>query len=203
MKEKYENMDRKRKQLMLLEYPYKSDRQLWDSTMGAGGIDSNKFFNSPQEIEEFKELAAQDDISLMKRRDFVVGEKRTTNSGTISILDDVMSPFNDETYRNALEMADQDLDLERAIKELYIIQSKRLALGVQYEIDVGLGNNPETEACRQGLESILKTANDIINGKKIDIYAEHHHSLADAIMDMDISGDYIDVEGDIDEYDYS
>ena len=49
----YETMDRKRKQLMLLEYPYKSDRQLWDSTMNAGGIDSNKVFNSLQDIEEF------------------------------------------------------------------------------------------------------------------------------------------------------
>ncbi len=200
----YETMDRKRKQLMLLEYPYKSDRQLWDSTMNAGGIDSNKVFNSLQDIEEFKEQAAQDDISLTKRRDFVVGEERTANSQTISILDSTMAAFGDEAYRNAMEMSEKEFSPERAIKELYIIQAQRLLMGVQYEQDVGLGNNPETEACRQGLESIIKTANDIINGKKIDIHAEHYHSLANAIMDMEIEDDdLIDVEGGIDEYDYS
>ena len=200
----YETMDRKRKQLMLLEYPYKSDRQLWDSTMNAGGIDSNKVFNSLQDIEEFKEQAAQDDISLTKRRDFVVGDKRTANSQTISSLDSTMSAFGDEAYRNAMEMSKKEFSPEQAIKELYIIQAQRLLLGVQYEQDVGLGNNPETEACRQGLESIIKTANDIINGKKIDIHAEYHHSLTDAIMDMEIDDDdLIDVEGGIDEYDYS
>lgn len=199
MEEKYANMDRKRKQLLILEYPYKADRQLWDSTMGLGDAESNKFFNSLQEIEEFKEEAAKEDISLTKRRDFVVGDKTTAHSKTISILDEVMSPFGDEVYRNALEMANGELDLVKAIKELFIIQSKRLAMGIEYELEVGLGNNPETEACRQGLESIIKTANDIMYGRKIDIHAEHHHSLTDAIMNMDLGEEYID----IDDYDYS
>jgi len=200
---KYTELDRKRKQLMMLEYPYKADRQLWDSTYGQTGS-SNKVFNSLDEIADFKEEAAQDDISLMKRRDFVVGDKTTAHSKTISILDSVMSNFGDEEYRNALEMADAELDLEKAIKELYIVQYHRLAMGIAYEQEVGLGNNAETEACRQGLESIIKTANDIMYGRKIDIHAEHHHSLTDAIMDMDFTdADYIDIDKDIDDYDYS
>lgn len=200
----YENMDRKRKQLMMLEYPYKADRQLWDSTMGLGGIESNKVFNSLDEIAEFKEAAAQEDISLTKRRDYVVGDKTTAHSQTISILDSVMKPFGDEEYRNALEMAEGELDLNKAIKELFIIQYHRLAMGIEYEQEVGLGNNPETEACRQGLESIIKTANDIMYGKKLDIHAEHHHSLTDAIMDMPLDdAEYIDIESDIDDFDYS
>ena len=205
MSNTYENMDRKRKQLMALEYKYKSDRQLWDSTMGSGGIESNKVFNSLNEIQDFKEAAAQDDVTLMKRRDYVVGEKTTAHSETISILDTVMKPFGEIEYRNAMEMAEAELDPEKAIKELYIIQYHRLAMGIQYEQEVGMGNNQETEACRQGLESIIRTANDIMYGKKIDVNANVHHALTDAIMDMplDDSVEYIDVEGEIDDYDYS
>jgi len=85
-----------------------------------------------------------------------------------------------------------------------IIQYNRLLMGIEYEQDVGLGNNPETEACRAGLESILRTANDIIYGRKVDVHAEHHHALADEIMGIKIPEDeYLDIGGDIDDYDYS
>jgi len=202
MATKYADMDRKRKQLMALEYKYKSDRQLFDSRRDLLP-NSNKIFNSVEEIQDFKEEMAQSDISLTKRRDFVAG-KDNQKSKTISILDALMSPMGDEVYRNAMEMAEGKLDLEQAITELYIVQFHRLMMGMEYEREVGLGNNPETEACRQGLESIIKTANDIIYGKKIDIHAEHHHSLTNAFMNMDLGDDeYIDVKGDIDDFDYS
>ena len=53
---KYEELTRKEKQLLALEYPYKSDRQLWDTTLGKSQYDSSKFFNSPEQIEELKEI---------------------------------------------------------------------------------------------------------------------------------------------------
>lgn len=200
--EKYADMDRKQKQLMLLEYKYKSDRQLFDSTMGQSDFDSKKFFNSVEDIQAFKEEAAKDDISLTKRRDFVTGERRTTNTPTISMLDEMMAPFGEEAYRNALELSEAELDPIQGIKELYIIQSKRLAIGLQYELEVGLGNNPETEACRAGLESILRTANEMINGKKYNLEANHYHSLVDEISRIELKDDYIDVQGgDISDYD--
>ena len=200
--EKYDDISRKRKQLMVLEYKYKPDRQLFDSS-GKSDIDSNKVFNSMAEIEDFKEAMAEEDISLTKRRDFVVGDHVTTNSKTIGFLDKLMKPFGDELYRNAMEMSDGELDLVQGIKELIIVQYHRLLMGIQYEQEVGLGNNPETEACRAGLESLYKTANELMYGKKIDIHAEHHHALADEIMGIDFSDDYIDIESDIDDYDYS
>lgn len=199
--EKYSELSRKRKQLMALEYKYKPDRQLFDPTGGVNG--TNKVFNTMSEIEEFKEAMAQDDVSLTKRRDFVVGDHVTTHSKTIGFLDKLMAPFGEELYRNAMEMADGELDLVQGIKELIIVQYHRLLMGIEYEQEVGLGNNPETEACRAGLESLYRTANELMYGKKIDIHAEHHHALADEIMGIDLSDDYIDIESDIDDYDYS
>ena len=201
--EKYSDLSRKRKQLMALEYKYKPDRQLFDSSMGGGGFDTNKVFSSMSEIADFKEEMAQEDVSLTKRRDFVVGDHITTNSKTVGFLDKLMKPFGDELYRNAMEMADGELDLVQGIKELIIVQYHRLLMGIEYEQEVGLGNNPETEACRAGLESLYKTANELIYGKKIDIHAEHHHALTDEIMGINLQDDYIDVESDIDDFDYS
>ena len=197
---KYDELTRKEKQLIALEYPYKADRQLWDVTLGKSDYDTAKFFNSPEEIRELKENMAQEDVSLINRRDYVSGSKTTKHSETISILDSVLSPFGEEAYRNALEMAEKELDPSMAIKELMIIQRMRLEMGMKYEIDVGLGNNPETEACARGLESMIKTYNDIVNGQKHIIDA--HHSVSSMIADMNLSEeDMIDLEDDM--YDYT
>lgn len=197
---KYEQLSRKEKQLIALEYGYKSDRQLWDVTVGKSDYDSSKFFGSPDEILEIKEEMAKEDVSLVNRRNFVTGEKTVAHSDTISILDSMLAPFGESVYRNALEMAEKELDPAVAIKELYLIQKQRLAMGIQYEVDVGLGNNPETEACVRGLESIVKTFNDIVNGQKHDITV--NHSVSSMINDLNLDeDDFIDLGED--KYDYS
>ena len=197
---KYDQLTRKEKQLIALEYPYKADRQLWDVTLGHSDYDSSKFFTSPEEILEIKEEMAKEDVSLVNRRNYVSGEKRTLHSETISILDSVIAPFGEDVYRNVLEMSEKELDPKVAIKELFLIQKLRLQMGMQYEIDVGLGNNPETEACARGLESILKTYNDIVNGQKHDIRV--NHSVSSMISEMNLSEeDFIDIEDDM--YDYT
>lgn len=197
---KYDQLTRKEKQLIALEYPYKADRQLWDTTLGKSDYDTSKFFDSPEEILEVKEEMAKEDVSLVNRRNFVTGESRTTHSETISILDSIMGPLGDEVYRNALELSERELDPKNAIKELYIVQAQRLRMGMEYEAEVGLGNNPETEACVRGLESIIKTYNDIVNGQKHDITVNHSVSSMIAEMNLD-DEDFIDLEDDM--YDYT
>lgn len=197
---KYDQLTRKEKQLIALEYPYKADNQLWDTTLGKSDYDTSKFFSSPEEILEIKEEMAKEDVSLVNRRNFVTGEKTTAHSETISILDSVMGPFGDEVYRNALELSERELNPKNAIKELYIIQAQRLRMGMEYEAEVGLGNNPETEACVRGLESIIKTYNDIVNGQKHDVTINHSVSSMIAEMNLD-DEDFIDLEEDM--YDYT
>lgn len=189
---KYSELSRKRKQLIASEYPYKSDAQLFDSTLGLS-FESRKPFASKKEILDFKEEAAQQDVALQKRRDFVVGENSTANSQTISILDTVCSPIGEEVYRDAIEMAQHELDPSTAIKEMYILQAQRLAQGRKYEIDADLGLSQETEAAISNMINIIKLDNEIKNGKKLDVQLEG--SLSSMIMGMDL--DEIDLE---DEY---
>lgn len=201
MKQRYAEMDRKQKQLLTLLYPYIPDIQLWDSTYG-GGYESRKFFNSPAEIEEFKELAAQEDVSLTKRQAFVVGAERTKNSPTIGLLDRCLKVFGDEFYRNALEKSATEFDPIREMRMLAVAQAARLEEGMKYEREVGLGNNAETEQCRAGYQSILKDLFEMEHGRKYDIHTQHSLSLSDEFMNMDFSeeDEYYDVDiiGDVD-----
>lgn len=193
---KYQELSRKRKQLIASEYPYKSDAQLFDSTLGLSEFESRKPFSSRQEILNFKKEAAKDDVALQKRRDFVVGEDRTANSQMISILDTVCSPMGEEIYRDAIEMAQYELDPTTAVKEMYILQAQRLAQGRKYEIDADLGLSQETEAAISNMINIIKLDNEIKNGKKLDVQLEG--SLSSMIMGMnlddDLDEDYIDVD---------
>lgn len=193
---KYHELDRKAKQLIASEYPYKKERQLWDITMG-NKYQSKKFFDNPQQIQEFKEEAANDDISLMKRRDFVVGQE-DNKAQTVSLIDVVLGSEGEEPYRAALEMAKNEFDPMFVVKDMFAIQATRLRKGMQYEDEVGLGNNPETENCMSNLISITKLANEIINGKKLDVKVEG--SLSSMIMNMDIDiadEDFIDINGEL------
>lgn len=180
---KYNELSRKRKQLIASEYPYKSDAQLFDSTLGLN-FESRKPFASKKEILDFKEEAAQNDISLQKRRDFVVGESSTANSQTISILDTICSPMGEEMYRDAIEMAQYELDPSTAIKEIFILQAQRLAQGRKYEVDADLGLSQETEAAMSNMINIIKLDNEIKNGKKLDVQLEG--SLSSMIMGIEL-----------------
>lgn len=191
---KYDDLDRKQKQLIATEYPYKSDSQLWDRTMG-NSYKSAKFFDNPQQIRDFKEKAAEDDISLVKRRDFVVGQEDDVKK-TISIIDTVLGDQGEEPYRAALELAKNEFSCENIIKDLFVIQTTRLRNGIEYEREVGLGNNPETEACMSNLLNIVKVANDIENGRKLNVQVEG--SLSSMILDMDIEDINLDDEDIID-----
>lgn len=193
---KYSELSRKRKQLIASEYPYKSDSQLFDSTLGLTDFESKKPFASRKEILDFKEEAAQDDVALQKKRDFVVGESSTANSQTISILDTVCSPMGEEMYRDALEMAQHELDPSTAVKEMYILQAQRLAQGRKYEQDADLGLSQETEAAVSNMINLIKLDHEIKNGKKLDVQLEG--SLSSMIMGIDLDDDtndeeYIDV----------
>lgn len=187
---KYDELDRKAKQLIALEYPYKTERQLWDVTMN-NQFESRKFFDNPQQIQDFKEQAAQDDVNLIKRRDFVVGQEEN-RAQTVSLIDVILGDKGEESYRAALEIAKNEFDPMFVVKDLYAIQATRLRNGMQYEQEVGLGNNPETEACMSNLINIVRLGNDIVNGKKLDVKLEG--SLSSMIMDMGIDGDLADDE---------
>lgn len=195
---RYHDLSRKEKQLIASEYPYKANIHLWDVTNRSKG-NTNKFFNTREELMDFKEQALEEDgVSLMKRRDFVTGPDRTANSQTVSILDTILSPMGEEAYRIGLELAEQEFDPLPIAQSLFAIQMSRLQKGMKYEDDVDLGLSQETESCMSNAINLLKVTNDIVNGQKLDVTMRG--SLSSMIMDMDISDimneeDIIDIGG--------
>lgn len=199
MADKYAKMSRKQKQLIASEYPYKSDIQLFDSSLG-GSYKSKKMFDNRQQLIDFKEEAANDDVSLQKRRDFTTGSITTSNSDTISIIDMVLGKSGEDAYRDAIELASHDLDPLDIGKGLLGIQLARLKNGYAYEKEANMGLSQEMEGAMSNAISLNKLINDIINGKKLDVQVEG--SLSSMIMNMDIEDldldeDYIDVDGDV------
>lgn len=196
MAEQYAKLPRKRKQLIASEYPYKSDMQLFDSTLG-NSFQSKKPFGSRKELMDFKEQAAEEDVSLQKKRDFTTGSITTSNSDTISIIDMVLKNSGEDAYRDAIELAQHDLDPLDISKGLLGIQLARLKQGVAYEKEANLGLSQEVEGAMSNAISLNKLINDIINGKKLDVQVEG--SLSSMIMNMELDDqdfeedNYIDI----------
>ena len=202
MSKKYNQLPRKAKQLIASEYPYKSDLQLFDSTLGGSSFESGKFFDSRKQLMDFKEEAANEDVSLQKRRDFVTGSVTTSNSDTISIIDMVLGKSGEDAYRDALEIAQHDLDPLDISKGLLGIQLARLKQGYAYEKEANLGLSQEVEGAMSNAISLNKLINEIINGKKLDVQVEG--SLSSMIMNMELDDqdfeeeeEYIDISGEV------
>lgn len=160
---------------------------------------AKNFLIAREQIMEFKEEAAKNDVALQKKRDFVTGSKTTANSQTISIIDSIIGEGGEDEYRSAIQLADFEPDPLNMTKALFAIQAGRLRRGIEYEKDVGMGLSQETEAAMSNAISLTKLTNEIINGKKLDVQVEG--SLSSMIMGMDLGEDfsledeeYIDVE---------
>lgn len=180
---KYDDLSRKQKQLLASQYPYRSDSQLFsrsDST--------RKFFSKKQELMDFKEQAAEQDVSLQKRRDFVTGSLTDPNeSETISLIDTILGDFGEDAYRAALEIASHEVDPLSIVKDLMGVQAVRLRRGMQYELDADLGLNQDTEAAMSNFINLVRLNNDIVNGQKLDVQVDG--SLSSLIMGMSLDDD--------------
>ena len=160
---KYDELSRKQKQLLASQYPYRSDSQLFSRSES-----TRKFFSKKQELMEFKEQAAEQDVSLQKRRDFVTGSLTDPNEKeTISLIDTILGDFGEDAYRAALEIASHEVDPLSIVKDLMGVQAVRLRRGMQYELDADLGLNQDTEAAMSNFINLVRLNNDIVNGHNI------------------------------------
>lgn len=196
---KYKDLNRKQLQLLCSEYPYKSDNQLFDSTLG-NSFKSKKAFHSRQELMDFKEEAAQNDVSLQKRRDFVVGSERTSNSQTVSIIDSIIGEGGEDEYRSAIELASYEQDPLSMATALFAVSTGILRDGIKYDKEVGMGVSQETLAAMSNSTALVKLINEIQNGNRLDV--QFKGSLSSMIMDIDlddIDDEYIDIDGEVDD----
>ena len=188
---KYDELSRKQKQLLASQYPYRSDSQLFSRSES-----TRKFLSKKQELMEFKEQAAEQDVSLQKRRDFVTGSLTDPNEKeTISLIDTILGDFGEDAYRAALEIASHEVDPLSIVKDLMGVQAVRLRRGMQYELDADLGLNQDTEAAMSNFINLVRLNNDIVNGQKLDVQVDG--SLSSLIMGMALDDDTIEVDAEI------
>lgn len=171
---KYQDLSRTEKQLIASQYPYKSDKDLFNRNeynVVAG-------FKSSLDLEEFKYKAAEEGVSLTKKRDFV-----TTDNGITSIIDLALGNLSEDGYRAALELSKIKFEPLSVLKELFAVEVTRLRDGIKYEKELGLGLNQDTQSAMNSLVQMTKVINDIENGQKHQI--EFSNSLAGMIADID------------------
>ena len=184
---RYDELTRHEKQLLSSQYPYKRISELFDRNE-KHVIPS---FRVLEDIEDFKEEAEKEGVSLMQNSDFLV-----TKDGPVSLIDIALGELSEDSYRAALELAKVTFDPVRVLRDLAAIEATRLREGIAYEKELGLGLNQDTQASMNSLVSITKLINNIEEGQKYQI--EFSNNLAGMISGMDLDDDLEDDDNIID-----
>ena len=184
---RYDELTRHEKQLLSSQYPYKRISELFDRNE-KHVIPS---FRALEDIEDFKEEAEKEGVSLMQNSDFLV-----TKDGPVSLIDIALGELSEDSYRAALELAKVTFDPVRVLRDLAAIEATRLREGIAYEKELGLGLNQDTQASMNSLVSITKLINNIEEGQKYQI--EFSNNLAGMISGMDLDDDLEDDDNIID-----
>ena len=177
----YNELSRKEKQLLTAQYPYKKDKDIFRNS--AVPIVTNS-----SELNEFKENAEKEGVTLMKKKNFVA-----TDNGVTSLIDMVLGDMGEDAYRSALELAKVDLNPIDTVKQLFTIETTRLRKGIEYENELGLGLNQDTQAAMNSLTNMAKVIQEMEEGQKYSL--EFKDSLSGMIADMDFEED--DVNNDV------
>lgn len=175
---RYDELTRHEKQLLSSQYPYKRISELFDRNE-KHVIPS---FRALEDVEDFKEEAEKEGVSLMQNSDFLV-----TKDGPVSLIDVALGELSEDSYRAALELAKVTFDPVRVLRDLAAIEATRLREGIAYEKELGLGLNQDTQASMNSLVSITKLINNIEEGQKYQI--EFSNNLAGMISGMDLDDD--------------
>ena len=127
----------------------------------------------------------------MKKKNFVA-----TDNGVTSLIDMVLGDMGEDAYRSALELAKVDLNPIDTVKQLFTIETTRLRKGIEYENELGLGLNQDTQAAMNSLTNMAKVIQEMEEGQKYSL--EFKDSLSGMIADMDfeeedVNNDVIDV----------
>lgn len=186
---RYDELSQKEKQLLAIQYPYKKDRDIFTDASKKG----SDIISTQDELDDFKKRAEDDGVSLMKRKNYVI-----TRDGPTSIIDIALGDMSEDSYRAALELAKVEFEPVGILRELFAIEATRLRRGINYEEELGLGLEQDTQAAMTSLVNITKSIHDITEGQKMTIEFENNLSSMIESMDLDdeerIQSEIIDAE---------
>ena len=173
---RYDELSQTEKQLLATQYPYKKDRDIFNDINNK----DNDIINTQNELDEFKRRAEEDGVSLMKRKNFIV-----TKEGPTSLIDVALGELPEDSYRAALELAQIEFEPVSILQELFAIEATRLRRGLNYEKELGLGLEQDTQAAISSLANITKSIHDITEGQKLTVEFENNLSSMIESMDFD------------------
>ena len=173
---RYDELSQTEKQLLATQYPYKKDRDIFNDINNK----DNDIINTQNELDEFKRRAEEDGVSLMKRKNFIV-----TKEGPTSLIDVALGELPEDSYRAALELAQIGFEPVSILQELFAIEATRLRRGLNYEEELGLGLEQDTQAAISSLANITKSIHDITEGQKLTVEFENNLSSMIESMDFD------------------
>lgn len=186
---RYDELSQKEKQLLAAQYPYKKDRDIFTDASKKG----SDIISTQDELDDFKQRAEEEGVSLMKRKNYVM-----TRDGPTSIIDIALGNMSEDSYRAALELAKVEFEPVGILRELFAIEATRLRRGIDYEEELGLGLEQDTQAAMTSLVNITKSIHDITEGQKMTIEFENNLSSMIESMNLDdderIQSEIIDVE---------
>ena len=186
---RYDELSQKEKQLLAIQYPYKKDRDIFTDASKKG----SDIISTQDELDDFKKRAEDDGVSLMKRKNYVI-----TRDGPTSIIDIALGDMSEDSYRAALELAKVEFEPVGILRELFAIEATRLRRGLNYEEELGLGLEQDTQAAMTSLVNITKSIHDITEGQKMTIEFENNLSSMIESMNLDdeerIQSEIIDAE---------
>ena len=116
----------------------------------------------------------------MKRKNYTV-----TKEGPTSIIDIALGEMPEDSYRAALELAKVEFEPVAILQELFSIEATRLRKGIQYENEMNLGLEQDTQNCVNSLVNITKSINDIVDGQKLTVEFENNLSSMIEAMNLD------------------
>ena len=173
---RYDELSQKEKQLLAAQYPYKKDRAIFTSPSKKG----SDIISTQDELDDFKKRAEEEGVSLMKRKNYTV-----TKEGPTSIIDIALGEMPEDSYRAALELAKVEFEPVAILQELFSIEATRLRKGIQYENEMNLGLEQDTQNCVNSLVNITKSINDIVDGQKLTVEFENNLSSMIEAMNLD------------------
>lgn len=186
---RYDELSQKEKQLLAIQYPYKKDRDIFTDASKKG----SDIISTQDELDDFKKRAEDDGVSLMKRKNYII-----TRDGPTSIIDVALGDMSEDSYRAALELAKVEFEPVGILRELFAIEATRLRRGINYEEELGLGLEQDTQAAMTSLVNITKSIHDITEGQKMTIEFENNLSSMIESMNLDdeerIQSEIIDAE---------
>lgn len=173
---RYDELSQKEKQLLAAQYPYKKDADIFNDSSKQG----HDIIRKQDDLDDFKHQAEEDGVSLMKRKNFII-----TKDGPTSLIDVALGELPEDSYRAALELAQVEFEPISILQELFAIEATRLRRGLQYEEELGLGLEQDTQAALSSLTSITKSIHDITEGQKLTV--EFENNLSSMIESIDLT----------------